>query len=98
MASMQNAMTIDVEDYFQVAALARWAPTSNWDDFDLRVEQNTDRILQLFDQHGIKATFFVLGWIADKCPALVQKIVAEGHELACHGYSHQLIYNQTPEV
>lgn len=95
---MKNALTIDVEDYFQVAALAKWAPTKSWDDFPLRVEKNTDRILQLFADREIKATFFVLGWIADRCPELVRRIVSEGHELASHGYSHQLIYNQTPEV
>lgn len=95
---MKNAITIDVEDYFQVAALAKWAPTKKWDDFPLRVENNTLRILDLFDQHNIKATFFVLGWIADRCPALVKAIVARGHELGSHGYSHQLIYRQTPEV
>lgn len=95
---MQNAITIDVEDYFQVAALANWAPTKSWDDFELRVERNTDKILQRFDEHSIKGTFFVLGWIAEKCPQVVKNIVAAGHELASHGYSHQLIYNQTPDV
>ena len=95
---MQNAITIDVEDYFQVAALANLAPTKSWDDFELRVERNTDKILQRFDEHSIKGTFFVLGWIAEKCPQVVKNIVAAGHELASHGYSHQLIYNQTPDV
>ncbi len=71
---MQNAITIDVEDYFQVAALAKWAPTRSWDDFELRVEQNTDKILQLFDDHSIKGTFFVLGWVAERCPELVKEI------------------------
>ena len=95
---MQNAISIDVEDYFQVAALAKWAPTKSWDDFPLRVEQNTQKILALFEEHNIKATFFVLGWIAERCPQLIQEIVAAGHELGSHGYSHQLVYNQTPEI
>jgi len=95
---MQNALTIDVEDYFQVASLARWAPGNTWDDFPLRVEQNTQRIIELFEQHNVKATFFVLGWVADRCPQLVNAIVNAGHELGSHGYSHQLIYNQTQEV
>ncbi|MBT8139537.1 MAG: DUF3473 domain-containing protein [Gammaproteobacteria bacterium] len=95
---MQNALTIDVEDYFQVAALAKWAPQAKWDDFELRVEQNTNKILALCAERDIKATFFVLGWIAERCPAVVRSIVEAGHELASHGYSHQLVYNQTPEV
>lgn len=94
----KNAITIDVEDYFQVAALARWAPSEGWDDFPLRVENNTLRIMDLFDEHNIKGTFFVLGWVADRCPQLVKAIVERGHELGSHGYSHQLIYNQTIET
>jgi len=93
-----NAMSIDVEDYFQVASLAKWAPPAQWHSFALRVEANTHRILDLFSQHNIKATFFTLGWIAERCPSLVKTIVNEGHELASHGYSHQLIYNQSPDV
>lgn len=95
---MLNVMSIDVEDYFQVAALAKWAPTKNWDDFPLRVEKNTQKTLALFDQHGIKSTFFVLGWVAERCPSLIKDIVNAGHELASHGYSHQLIYNQSPDI
>ncbi len=95
---MKNAVTIDVEDYFQVAALAPWAPYARWDEFPLRVEQNTRRLIELFDEKQVKATFFVLGWVAERCPALVRAITDAGHELASHGYSHQLIYRQTPEV
>lgn len=95
---MLNALSIDVEDYFQVAALAKWAPTKSWDDFPSRVEQNTQRILNLLDERNIKATFFTLGWVAERCPSIVRAICDAGHELASHGYSHQLIYNQTPEV
>ena len=95
---MKNAVTIDVEDYFQVASLAPWAPYTQWDTFPLRVEQNTQRLIELFDEKQIKATFFVLGWVAERCPGLVRAIVDGGHELASHGYSHQLIYRQTPDV
>ena len=95
---MLNALSIDVEDYFQVAALAKWAPQKNWNQFPLRVEQNTQRILELLADKNIKATFFTLGWVAERCPSLVTSICEAGHELASHGYSHQLIYNQSPEV
>lgn len=95
---MKNALSIDVEDYFQVAALAPWASYEKWDAFPLRVERNTQKILEILDRSGIKATFFVLGWIAERCPAIVREIIQQGHELASHGYSHQLVYNQTPEV
>lgn len=94
---MKNAITIDVEDYFQVAALAKWAPFEDWDTFPLRVERNTHQILDLLDGADIHATFFVLGWIAERCPTLVREIVKRGHELASHGYSHQLIYRQSRE-
>ena len=95
---MKNAVTIDVEDYFQVAALAPWAPFTQWDEFPLRVERNTHKLIELFAEKQIKATFFVLGWVAERCPQIVREILAEGHELASHGYSHQLIYRQSPEL
>lgn len=95
---MKNALTIDVEDYFQVAALAPWAPYENWDSFPLRVENNTQKILDTLSEKNIRATFFVLGWVAERCPTIVNQIVERGHELGCHGYSHQLIYKQTPAV
>ncbi|WP_203141142.1 XrtA system polysaccharide deacetylase [Marinobacter mangrovi] len=93
-----NALTVDVEDYFQVAALAEAVSRDDWDSMEYRVEANTDRLLARFEQHGIRATFFTLGWVAERSPALVRRIQAAGHEIASHGYSHQLIYNQTPEV
>lgn len=93
-----HAMTIDVEDYFHVAALKDVAPISEWDSMPSRVEKNTHALLELFDNNQIKGTFFVLGWVANKCPDLVKAIAAEGHEIASHGYSHQLIYNQTQDV
>jgi polysaccharide deacetylase family protein (PEP-CTERM system associated) len=98
MSAIQNALTIDVEDYFQVAALAEAVRREDWHSMEYRVEANTQRILSLLDRHKAKATFFTLGWVAEKSPELVRTIQKEGHEIASHGYSHQLIYNQTPEV
>lgn len=94
---MQNAFTLDVEDYFQVSAFEGVVQRSAWTTFSPRVEENTRRVLALLDRHGTKGTCFVLGWIAERHPALVKEIAAGGHEVACHGYSHRLIYKQTPE-
>jgi polysaccharide deacetylase family protein (PEP-CTERM system associated) len=91
-------MTVDVEDYFHVAAFSNVIDVSNWDSFSCRAEKNTNILLDLFDRKGIKATFFVLGWVAERYPNIVREIVSRGHELASHGYSHQLIYSQKPEV
>ena len=93
-----NALTVDVEDYFQVSAFAKSVNQKDWDKYPLRVENNTQRLMDLFDDAQVKATFFVLGWVAEKNRSLVSEIAERGHEVACHGYSHQLIYNQTPEV
>ncbi len=95
---MYNALTVDVEDYFHVAAFSKQIDPASWDSFPLRVESNTHRLLDLFAQYNTKATFFVLGWVAERCPNLVREIVRQGHEIACHGYSHQLIYTQDPVV
>lgn len=92
--AIQNALTIDVEDYFQVAALAEAVQRDEWHAMEYRVEANTERLLELFAQHQVKATFFILGWVAEKSPALVLRIRDAGHEIASHGYSHQLIYKQ----
>jgi polysaccharide deacetylase family protein (PEP-CTERM system associated) len=83
-----NALTIDVEDYFQVSALAPYIPRNDWERTDCRVEPNVDRILSMLDDHAARATFFTLGWIADRYPQLVRRIVDGGHELASHGYAH----------
>lgn len=83
-----NAMTVDVEDYFQVQALAGRIPRSTWEDIPSRVEANVDTILGLFDEAGVKATFFTLGWIARRHPSVVRRIVDGGHELASHGWDH----------
>ncbi len=93
-----HAMSVDVEDYFHVAALSRVIHPDQWDSMPSRVVQNTERLLDLFDQHNIKATFFVLGWVAERHPDLVRTLAAKGHEIASHGYSHQLIYQQTPDL
>jgi polysaccharide deacetylase family protein (PEP-CTERM system associated) len=92
---LTNALTIDVEDYFQVSAFAPHIPRSDWPIRECRVERNVDRILAMLDQHGTKATFFTLGWIAERYPELIRRIVAEGHELASHGYGHERASDQT---
>lgn len=97
-STIKNALTIDVEDYFHVAALAESIPTSKWDSLECRVEKNTDKLLALFASKNVNATFFTLGWVAERYPNIVKKIAAAGHEVASHGYSHQLIYNQSPDV
>ena len=93
---MRNALTIDVEDYFQVSALAPYIPRSEWDTVGGRVEPNVDRILALLDEYGARATFFTLGWIAERYPGLIHRIVANGHELASHGFAHKRASEQSP--
>lgn len=97
-ASVKHAMTIDVEDYYHVAAFSKVIQPADWENFPSRVEDNTRRILDLFDAQGVKSTFFILGWVAERRPDLVKEIDRRGHEIASHGYSHQLVYTQTPEV
>jgi polysaccharide deacetylase family protein (PEP-CTERM system associated) len=92
-----NAFTVDVEDYFQVSAFEKDVHRDLWDRWESRIEANTHRILRLLDQHGVKATFFVLSWIGERYPELVRQIHAAGHEIASHGYWHRLIYEQTPQ-
>lgn len=87
--TIRNALTIDVEDYFQVSAFAPYIPRDHWEKRDCRVERNVERILQMLDDHGTKATFFTLGWIAERHPEVVRRIVEQGHELASHGYGHE---------
>jgi len=93
---MLNALTVDVEDYFQVSAFASRVARDQWDSMPCRVERNVDRLLALFDAHGAKATFFTLGWIAERYPAVVRNIVAQGHELASHGQAHRRATDQSP--
>ncbi|KAB7622846.1 XrtA system polysaccharide deacetylase [Alkalilimnicola sp. S0819] len=92
---MHNAMTVDVEDYFHVAAFASRIDPGDWDRYPSRVEANTHRLLALFAERQVRATWFVLGWVARRHPQLVKAIAAGGHEVACHGMSHQLIYRQS---
>lgn len=87
-----NAMTVDVEDYFHVSAFEKEIPMESWDSIPMRVVENTERILDLFDEHSVKGTFFVLGWVAQRAPGLVRSISERGHEIACHGMGHQRIY------
>jgi polysaccharide deacetylase family protein (PEP-CTERM system associated) len=94
---IRNAMTIDVEDYFQVSAFAPHISRDNWNHLPCRVERNMERILALLDQREVKATFFTLGWIAERYPHLVRNIVDNGHELASHGYSHRRASDQNAE-
>lgn len=91
-----NAMTVDVEDYFQVSAFETHVDKAQWQTLPRRVEDNTLRILDLFDQHQVRGTFFTLGWIAERYPGLVKKIVAAGHEIASHGWEHIRVCTQTP--
>jgi polysaccharide deacetylase family protein (PEP-CTERM system associated) len=89
-----NALTIDVEDYFQVSAFAAHIPRATWDSIPCRVERNIDHILALLAEGDVRATFFVLGWIAERYPGLVRRIVASGHEIASHGYEHLRVSDQ----
>jgi polysaccharide deacetylase family protein (PEP-CTERM system associated) len=96
-ARIANAMTCDVEDYFQVQAFAGHIARDSWDAMAPRVERNTGRVLDLFARHGVHATFFTLGWVAERYKGLIRRIVAEGHELASHGMEHRPVYSQSPD-
>jgi polysaccharide deacetylase family protein (PEP-CTERM system associated) len=91
-----NALTLDVEDWFQVQAYANIIGRDQWDSLESRVERNTHVLLDLFAEARVKATCFTLGWVADRHPSLIRRIVADGHELASHGYWHRLAHEQTP--
>jgi len=97
-AGIVNAMSVDVEDYFQVSAFENNINSKDWDKLPCRVEANTNRILDLFSEYETKATFFMLGWVAERYPGLVRRIVESGHELASHGYTHTRVTQQTPDV
>ncbi len=88
-------MTVDIEDWFQVENLRIVCPFAKWDSYELRVENNARRLLDLFDKHQAKATFFVLGWIAERLPELIREIHSRGHEVASHGYIHRVSYELT---
>ena len=97
-SNIKNVLTIDVEDYFHVAALSKSIKQEEWDTITPRVTNNIYQLLDLFDEHNVKATHFVLGWVAERFPELVREIDQRGHEVASHGYSHQLVYDQLPVV
>jgi polysaccharide deacetylase family protein (PEP-CTERM system associated) len=92
-----NALTVDVEDYFHVSAFRRLVRYSEWDYMESRVERNTHAVLELLEEFRLHGTFFVLGWVAERCPSVVRAIQAAGHELGCHGYAHRLVYELTPD-
>lgn len=91
-----NGMSIDVEDWFQVGAFERVIERADWDGLESRVERNTDAVLDLFHEAGVTATFFTLGWVAHRHPALIRRIVAAGHEVASHGWDHRRVFTLTP--
>jgi polysaccharide deacetylase family protein (PEP-CTERM system associated) len=93
-----NALTIDVEDYFQVSALAPYIARTEWDVRECRVEHNVERILRMLEDYGSRATFFTLGWVAERYPQLIRRIVDNGHELASHGFAHKRATEQSPEA
>jgi len=90
-----NALSVDVEDWFQVGAFEGVIDRAGWDTLPLRVERNTHAVLDLFAEAGVHATFFTLGWVAERCPAMIRRIVAEGHEIASHGWDHRRVFTMT---
>jgi polysaccharide deacetylase family protein (PEP-CTERM system associated) len=98
MTRIVNAMTVDVEDYFHVSAFDGLIPRSHWAAMESRVCRNTERLLALFEETGVSATFFILGWVAERYPSLIQQIARQGHEIASHGYAHRLVYDQTRQA
>ena len=94
---VRNALSVDVEDWFQVGAFETVIDRKDWDSLECRVERNTDAVLALFDDAGIKGTFFTLGWVAERYPALMRRIVNAGHELGSHGYGHDRVFTLTPQ-
>jgi len=94
---MLNGLSVDVEDWFQVGAFEKVIDKADWDRLTPRVERNTDAVLALFAESGVRATFFTLGWVAERYPALMRRIVDGGHEIASHGWDHQRVFTMTPE-
>jgi len=95
---IKHFFTVDVEEYFQVVALAPWCPMEKWESFESRVERPIDQLLDLMAQHGALGTFFTVGWVAERHPAMIKRIAAAGHELASHTYDHVRVTHQTPEA
>jgi polysaccharide deacetylase family protein (PEP-CTERM system associated) len=96
-AAPVNGFSVDVEDWYQVADFDAVVPRTDWSRYESRLARNTDRVLALLDEVGVKGTFFVLAWNAERHPEVVRRIAAAGHEVASHGYGHRLIYEQSPE-
>jgi polysaccharide deacetylase family protein (PEP-CTERM system associated) len=94
---MRNALSVDVEDWFQVGAFEQVIDKADWPRLESRVQRNTDAVLDLFGRAGVKATFFTLGWVAERAPQQMRRIVAEGHEIASHGWDHDRVFTLTPE-
>jgi polysaccharide deacetylase family protein (PEP-CTERM system associated) len=94
---MLNALSVDVEDWFQVGAFENVIDRADWESLPARVERNSDAVLALFDQAGVKATFFTLGWVAERHPALLRRIAAAGHEIASHGWDHRRVFTMDAE-
>ncbi len=94
---MLNVLSVDVEDYFHVEAFAGQVPSDSWSTFEPRAEANVARILEIFRSHNARATFFILGWVAERYPGIVREIAAAGHEIGCHGSAHRRIHTQTPQ-
>jgi polysaccharide deacetylase family protein (PEP-CTERM system associated) len=94
---MRNVLTIDVEEYFHPAEVQLSVPPQRWSELPSRLDEEIQLVLDLLDARGVKATFFVLGWVAERCPRPIRKIVAAGHEVGCHSYAHQLVYQLTPQ-
>jgi polysaccharide deacetylase family protein (PEP-CTERM system associated) len=94
---MKNALSVDVEDYFHVTAFESVIDPDRWDDYPVRFQIGMDKILTILDRHEVKATFFFLGWIADRYPDAVADVASRGHEIGIHGYAHRLVYRQTPD-
>ena len=92
---MQNGLSVDVEDWFQVGAFERTIDRADWPALECRVEANCDAVLHLFAEAGVRGTFFTLGWVAERDPALIRRIVDAGHELASHGYDHKRVFQMT---
>jgi polysaccharide deacetylase family protein (PEP-CTERM system associated) len=95
--AVENGLSVDVEEWFQVGAFERVIDRADWPGLQSRVEANTGAVLDLFAETGVKATFFTLGWVAERCPALMRRIVAAGHEIASHGVDHQRVFTMTAE-
>jgi polysaccharide deacetylase family protein (PEP-CTERM system associated) len=93
---MQNALTIDVEEYFHPSEVQAYIPQEQWGDFPSRVDRQVSQVLELLDRHSVKATFFILGWVAERRAATMRAIASAGHEIGCHSYAHQLVYRQEP--